>query len=126
MTREIDVDNPWRGGSGPGIIEGVYESRVDADADERVAAAVAGLSGADLAVALTGVLSEVGRLSPFGKVEAISGFEQVARWAQAQKLALLGDLGDERGVHDTEQALLLGAEVSLALGVGRHTADALV
>ncbi|HEX8495954.1 MAG TPA: DUF222 domain-containing protein [Actinomycetales bacterium] len=104
----------------------MYESRVAADADERVAAAVAGLSGADLAVALTGVLSEVGRLSPFGKVEAISGFEQVVRWAHAQKLALLGDLGDERGVHDTEQALLLGAEVSLALGVGRHTADALV
>ena len=94
-----------------------------ADADERVAAAVSGLAGADLAVALTGL---PGGLSPFGMVEAISGFEQVVRWAQAQKLALLGHLGDERGVQDTEQALLLGAEVSLALGVGRHTADALV
>lgn len=113
----------------------MYETSV---ADEEVAAALDGLSGADLAAALVGLvgeLSDVGAdvrgfgagLSAFGVVEAVTGFESVVRWAQAAKLALLGRLGDQRGVADSaDAALLVGAEVSLALGVGRQSADTLV
>ncbi|HEX8496963.1 MAG TPA: DUF222 domain-containing protein [Actinomycetales bacterium] len=107
----------------------MFESSSAESADDQIAAAVDGLAGAELAAALAevvGVLGSRNGLSAFGTVEAVIGFERVARWAQAQKLALLGRLGDERGVQETSGALLLGTEVSLALGVGRHTADALV
>lgn len=105
---------------------------------DAVEAAVARLSGAELGSFLSS-LPEMAELNGYSLVEAIEGWEKVARHARAQVLRAVGELGRRRDVQAgnsaavdqtdpraPQVAVFATSEVSLALGISYPTAQGLL